>query len=57
MALNDNDLQEIRLILDEKLKDIKADIKEMKADVKLLATLNQLDEIKKEGRLRSLYID
>ena len=37
------------------VKSIKDDIKVMKEDLNLLARLNQLDDIRKEPRLRKLY--
>lgn len=55
MPLNNEDLQAIKEIVNDSLKDIRNDLKSMKADIKLLATLNQLDEIKKDSRLRVLY--
>ena len=39
----------------EKLEPIEADLKEMKIDLKFLAALNQLEEIKKDPRLKRLY--
>jgi hypothetical protein len=39
------------------VKEMKTDVKEMKDDLRLLATINQLEEIKKDGRLRSLYVN
>ncbi len=55
MALSKDDLKAIEQIVEKNLKEIKTDLKVMKADVKLLAALNQLDEIKKDSRLRVLY--
>lgn len=42
-------------IVAEKLEPIEADLKEMKIDLKFLAALNQLEEIKKDPRLKRLY--
>ncbi len=62
MALTTEDLQAIKQIVDEslipiksELTEVKADIKSMKADLALLSKINQLDEIRKNGRLMSLY--
>lgn len=55
MALDANDLTEIEALLVKHLSPIKDDIASIKADVKLLASLNQLDEIRKDARLRKLY--
>lgn len=55
MALTPEDLKAIQKVVDKSLEDIKSDIKEMKSDVKLLAKLNQLDDIRKNGRLMALY--
>ena len=63
MSLTKEDLHAIdRLLdqkldqkLDEKLDPIKKDLAEIKADVKLLAALNHLEEIKRDPRLSRLY--
>jgi hypothetical protein len=63
MALTKEDLHAIERIVeriveriaDQKLEPIRVDLKEIKSDVKFLAALNQLDEIKKDPRLRRLY--
>lgn len=55
MALTPEDLKEIQKVVDKSLQELKSDVKEMKSDVKLLAKLNQLDDIRKNGRLMSLY--
>lgn len=52
------DLAEVKKDLIELKKDVtemKKEVTEMKVDLRLLATLNQLDEIKKDKRLRGLY--
>lgn len=63
MALSSDDLLAIKKAVQEVVKPIEEDIKEMKtaiskmqADLQLLATLNQLEEIKKDKRLRQLYM-
>lgn len=63
MALSNDDLLAIKKAVQEVVKPIEEDIKEMKttiskmqADLQLLATLNQLEEIKKDKRLRQLYM-
>jgi|688.fasta_scaffold03035_28 hypothetical protein len=57
--LNSEDLKKIEEIvekvLEKQLQSIKTDISQMKADINLLANLNQLDEIRKEPRLRKMY--
>lgn len=55
MALTPEDLKAIQKVVDKSLEEVKSDIKEMKSDVKLLAKLNQLDAIRKDGRLMQLY--
>lgn len=59
MPLDKNDLEMIQGIIDKALENhlrpIKQDISQMKRDISLLANLNQLDEIRKEPRLRALY--
>lgn len=37
------------------IAELKRDVSEMKKDVAILATLNQLEDIKKDPRLRVLY--
>lgn len=63
MALSKEDLLAIKKVVQEVVKPIEDDVKEMKttiskmqADLQLLATLNQLEEIKRDKRLRSLYM-
>jgi len=56
MALTTEDLAAIEQLITKALAPIKADLNEMKKDLSLLATINQLEEIKKDGRLRSLYV-
>ena len=41
--------------LKKDVSELKKDVAEMKVDLRLLATINQLDEIKKDKRLRGLY--
>ena len=41
--------------LKKDMTEVKKDVSEMKGDLRLLANLNQLDEIKKDKRLRGLY--
>jgi hypothetical protein len=55
MPLDQKDLEAISAIVAKQLQPIKDDIKEMKADLNLLSRLNQLDDIRKEPRLRKLY--
>jgi hypothetical protein len=55
MALTHGDLQAIEQIITRKLEPIQADLKEIKIDLKFLAALNQLEEIKKDPRLKRLY--
>lgn len=55
MPLDQKDLDAISAIVAKQLQPIKDDIKEMKADLNLLSRLNQLDDIRKEPRLRKLY--
>jgi hypothetical protein len=66
MTLTREDLEAIKTVIIEPLQadlrilqtDINAireDIREMKSDLNLLARLNQLDDIRKEPRLRKLY--
>ena len=57
MALTSEDLQEISKMLDSKLEPIKKDLAQIKSDLSMIAKLNQLDEIRKEPRLRKLYND
>ena len=52
------DVSELKRDVSELKKDVselKKDVAEMKVDLRLLATINQLDEIKKDKRLRGLY--
>ena len=59
MALDAMDLQKIEQIVtkvvESQLQSIKSDISQMKADLNLLANLSQLDQIRKEPRLRKMY--
>jgi 3-dehydroquinate dehydratase len=62
MSLTKEDLKQMSDLLDLKLDpikndvhQIKKDIHQMKKDIKILATINQLDQIKKDSRLRVLY--
>jgi prefoldin subunit 5 len=65
MTLTHEDLEAIKTIiqplqtnlrtLQTDISAIKEDIKAMKSDLNLLARLNQLDDIRKEPRLRKLY--
>lgn len=55
MPLDQKDLEAISAIVAKQLQPIKDDIKVMKEDLNLLARLNQLDDIRKEPRLRKLY--
>jgi hypothetical protein len=55
MALTNGDLQAIEQIITRKLEPIQADLKEIKIDLKFLAALNQLEEIKRDPRLKRLY--
>jgi hypothetical protein len=69
MALEQRDLDSIDRLLKSHLEPIRKnidkiemdivsmrkDIDEMKGDLSLLARLNQLDEIRKDARLRVLY--
>jgi hypothetical protein len=55
MALSNEDLDSIRAVMREELEAIKLDIKAMKSDLSLLAKINQLDDIRKDSRLRVLY--
>ncbi len=55
MALTPNDLGEIEKLIIKHLDLIQKDISSIKDDVNLLARLNQLDDIRKEPRLRKLY--
>jgi dsRNA-specific ribonuclease len=55
MSLDQEDLKAISEIVAKHLEPIKEDIKVMKEDLNLLARLNQLDDIRKEPRLRKLY--
>lgn len=57
MALTQDDLNRISEIIGEKLKPIQEDISTMKADLRVIARLNQLDEIRKDARLKVLYAD
>lgn len=57
MSLDQKDLDAISNIVARQLEPIKEDIKTMKEDLKILSRLNQLDDIRKEPRLRALYTD
>jgi hypothetical protein len=57
MALTDEDFRLIGDLLDTKLDPIKRDLEQIKSDVSFLAKLNQLDEIRREPRLKKLYND
>ena len=57
MSLDSKDLQSISDIVARHLDPIKEDIKMMKQDLNLIARLNQLDDIRKEPRLRALYAE
>ena len=55
MSLETDDLTKIENLIVKHLSPIREDVASIKADVKLLASLNQLDEIRKDARLRKLY--
>ena len=57
MSLSITDLAAIESIVQKGVQPIKDDLKKIKEDVDLLAGLNQLDEIRKDLRLRKLYVD
>ncbi len=57
MALTPEELGQIEGLLMKHLAPIQKDIAAIKEDVNLLARLNQLDDIRKEPRLRKLYTD
>jgi len=57
MSLSSDDLQAIDNLLDTKLGPIKKDISQIKSDLSLISKLNQIDDIRKEPRLRKLYND
>jgi len=57
MPLSTEDLQAIGKLLDAKLEPIKKDILHIKSDLSLISKLNQIDDIRKEPRLRKLYND
>ncbi len=61
MVLTTEDLAEIEKLIVKHLVDhlapIRKDLAAIKEDVNLLANLCQLDEIRKDPRLRKLYID
>lgn len=57
MPLSPEDLREIGKLLDTKLEPIKKDISQIKSDLSLISKLNQIDDIRKEPRLRKLYND
>jgi len=57
MSLTPEDLAQIEKLIVKHLTPIQKDISAMKDDVNLLARISQLDDIRKEPRLRKLYSD
>ena len=56
MSLETDDLTKIENLIVKHLSPIREDGASIKADVKLLASLNQLDEIRKDARLRTVGV-